>query len=134
MKEYDITDNHYSDDRDNRVKDTGEIFTPEWLAIKMLNTLDIDWDDPPQDKTFLDPTCGSGNLLVTLAKRGIPVDMLYGVDLMVDNVETTKRRLREIFGDTPEVNKILDHNIRCEDALKYDYSFTSEPKGINVLF
>ncbi len=131
---YDIADNHYSDDHADRVKDTGEVFTPEWLAIKMLDTLDVDWNNPPQDKTFLDPTCGSGNLLVTLAKRGIPVEMLYGVDLMEDNVETTKRRLREIFGDTDSVNKTLDHNIRCEDALVYDYSFSSEPQGASALF
>ena len=134
MKTYNISDNHYSADHADRVKETGEVFTPEWLAIKMLDTLDIDWDKPPQDKTFLDPTCGSGNLLVVLAKRGIPINMLYGVDLMADNVETTKRRLIEIFGDTVENKKIVDNNIRCEDALTYDYSFSSELQGAKALF
>jgi len=65
---------------------------------------------------------------------GIPVEMLYGVDLMEDNVDTTKRRLREIFGDTPEVNKTLDHNIRCEDTLVYDYSFSDIDQGADALF
>lgn len=131
---YDVADNHYSKDHANRVKETGEVFTPAWLAIKMLDTLDVDWSNPPQDKTFLDPTCGSGNLLVVLAQRGIPVEMLYGVDLMEDNVGTTKRRLREIFGDTPDVNKSLDNNIRCEDTLVYDYSFSDVVQGASALF
>jgi len=125
---------HYSDERDERVKDTGEVFTPSWLVSEMIDNLGIDWNNPPQDKTFLDPTCGSGNFLVELAKRGIPLNMIYGVDLMEDNVTITKRRLREIFSNTKANNKILDHNIRQGDATQYDYSFSSIPQGSDTLF
>ena len=45
---------------------------------------------------------------------------------MEDNVETTKRRLKEIYGDTHEVNKRLNNNIVQADALTYDYWFTSD--------
>ena len=53
-----MEDMHYSKDRDDRVKDTGEVFTPPELVNKMLNQLDYDWDTLPE-RTFLDPTCGS---------------------------------------------------------------------------
>ena len=129
-----IEDLHYSEDRADRVKDTAEVFTPDWLVQEMLDRVNVDWANPPQNETFLDPTCGSGNLLVVLANRGIPVDMLYGVDLMEDNVATTKRRLREIFGDTDAVNKTLDNNVRREDALVYDYSFSDIDQGADALF
>jgi 2-polyprenyl-3-methyl-5-hydroxy-6-metoxy-1,4-benzoquinol methylase len=114
---------HYSEDRDNRVKETGEVFTPDSLVQQMLDELDIDWSNPPQNKKFLDPTCGSGNFLVALAKRGIPLDMIFGADLMPDNVEKTKERLLQIVDDTDKNREILDKNIVQADALTYDYSF-----------
>jgi len=114
---------HYSDERDDRVKDTGEVFTPDSLVQKMLDDLDVDWSNPPQDKKFLDPTCGSGNFLVALLKRGIPLNMIYGVDLMPDNVQTMKRRLLEIVGDTEENNAVLEKNIVEADAMEYNYRF-----------
>ena len=124
---------HYSEDRDSRVKDTAEVFTPDWLVQEMLDRVNVDWINPPQDETFLDPTCGSGNFLVAIIKRGIPLNMIYGVDLMEDNVATTKRRLLEIAGDTKENRDVVDNNIRCEDALTYDYEF-NDSQGSSLLF
>ena len=122
-----IEELHYSEDRDKRVKETGEVFTPDSLVQKMLDELGIDWDNPPQDKKFLDPTCGSGNFLVALSKRGIPLNMIYGVDLMHDNVQKTKDRLLETVQDTEQNRNILDKNIVQADALTYDYRF-GEPE------
>jgi 2-polyprenyl-3-methyl-5-hydroxy-6-metoxy-1,4-benzoquinol methylase len=124
---------HYSDERDERVKDSGEVFTPMSLVFEMLDELDYDWDTLP-DKTFLDPTCGSGNFLVGVAARGVHPKNIYGVDLMQDNVETTKRRLRDIFkrhGYSDDViEKHLENNIVQGDALEYDYTFGT---GDNLL-
>ena len=122
---------HYSEDRDDRVKDTAEVFTPPKLVKQMLDELGVDWNNPPQDKTFLDPTMGSGNFLVEIAKRGIPVHNVFGVDLMEDNVETTKRRLREVYGDTEDVNYHLDRNILQKDATTYNYEFYEEFTGFD---
>ena len=111
-------------DRDHsRIKQTGEVFTPPELVSKMLDELDIDWDNIPQDKTFLDPTAGNGNFLEALAKRGVPLHNIYGVDIMPDNVLLIKKRLLDIVGHTDENRAIVDNNIRCEDALTYDYAF-----------
>lgn len=129
-----MTDNHYSPERDSRVKQTAEVFTPLPRVQSMLDSLGIDWANPPQDKKFLDPTCGSGNFLVELAKRGIPVHMLFGVDLMQDNIDTCKSRLREVYGDTEEVNYHLDRNIICENALTYHYDFYDHYEGIDPSF
>ena len=117
---------HYAEARDERVKDTGEVFTPPTLINKMLDEIGYDWDNHDHTKTWLDPTGGSGNFLVELAKRGILVENLYSADLMEDNVETMRRRLREIYGDTEEVNKILNNNIVQADALTYSYWFDKD--------
>ena len=112
---------HYSKDRHKRVKETAEVFTPTELVQKMLDDLDIDWENPPKDKTFLDPTVGSGQFLVELAKRGIPAKNLYGVDIMPDNIETCKKRLQNVLGDDSETLYWIDRNIVQGDALTFDY-------------
>ena len=119
----------YSEDRDDRVKETAEVFTPTELVNKMLDELNIDWDNPPQDKTFLDPTCGNGQFLVQLAKRKIPVHNLFGLDLMQDNIDMCKQRLREVYGDTEDVNYHLDRNIIQGDALTDTYEFYEKFTG-----
>ena len=133
-----MEDLHYSEDRNNRVKDTGEVFTPDSLVQKMLDSLNTDWDNPDQNETYCDPTCGSGQFLVVIARRGIPLHNIYGVDLMEDNIKTTKRRLKEIFLEKGMLEKDidfhLDRNIICADALTYHFEFwqhEEEDKCIN---
>jgi len=111
---------------EEQIKEFGAVYTPNSLIQKMYNSLDIDWKNPPQDKIFLDPTCGNGQFLVELARRGIPLKNIYGVDLMPDNINTTKNRLREYFNN--KMNEIdieyhLERNIICDDALTYHYQF-----------
>jgi hypothetical protein len=53
---------------------------------------------------------------------------------MEDNVNECRQRLIDIVGDTPENWKIVKNNIRCEDGLKYDYSFSEEKAPIDRLF
>ena len=106
-----------------RIKKTGEVFTPIELVRTMLDSLAIDWKNPPLDKTFLDPTCGEGVFLLELAERGIPLHNLYGVDIMPDNIDCLKSQLIQHYGDTPENVAIINNNIRCADALSYDYTF-----------
>jgi len=101
-----------------RIKDTGEIFTPSELVKKMLDELDYDWKNHDHTKTWLDPTCGNGQFLVELARRGVKAKNIYGVDIMPDNVEETKRRLLEIY---PNDKKWIDRNIVQGDALEFDY-------------
>jgi len=119
-------DFHYSEDRDERVKETAEFFTPPHLVKHMLDGLSIDWNNIPDEK-FIDPTCGSGNFLVELAARGVHPKNIFGVDLMDDNVETARRRLKEIFLDKgyneEEIDFHLERNIVQGDVNKYHYEF-----------
>jgi type I restriction-modification system DNA methylase subunit len=113
-----------------RVKAIGEVFTPPYLVEEILDNLSPEvWDD--DSKTFLDNSCGHGVFLIGVLNRKIkhghdPIQALstiYGVDIMPDNVETTRQNLLDIAGDTPETHAIVTTNIVCHDALTYDYSF-----------
>jgi ubiquinone/menaquinone biosynthesis C-methylase UbiE len=105
----------------DRVKKTGEVFTPLDLCIKMIKQIPQHILEDPES-TFLDNSCGDGNFLVALTKvlgkyhdkKHIVDNMLYGVDLIPDNIAQVKHRLG--------VDK--DHpNFVCADALTYDYTF-----------
>ena len=107
-----------------RVKQTAEVFTPMDLCLKMVNEIPLEKLKDP-DAKFLDNSCGDGNFLVTLFKvlskyhdpEHVLNEMIYGVDLMEDNVAEVKRRL----GLKPEDKGW--HHVVCANGLEYDYSF-----------
>jgi type I restriction-modification system DNA methylase subunit len=111
-----------------RVKQTAEVFTPMDLCLRMVNEIPLEKLKDP-DAKFLDNSCGDGNFLVALFKvlskyhgaEHVLNNMIYGVDLMPDNVIDAKRRL----GLTPEMPGW--HHVVCADGLTYDYSF--EPQS-----
>jgi hypothetical protein len=111
-----------------RVKQTGEVFTPMDLCLRMVNEIPLEKLKNP-DAKFLDNSCGDGNFLVALFKvlskyhdaDHVLNNMIYGVDLMPDNVVEAKRRL----GLTSEMPGW--HHVVCADGLTYDYSF--EPQS-----
>ena len=108
----------------SRVKTTAEVFTPMDLCLSMVKGIPKDKLKDP-NATFLDNSCGDGNFLVALVKilskyhdrDHVVNNMIYGVDLMPDNVATAKQRL----GLTPEDQGW--HHIVCADGLTYDYEF-----------
>ena len=121
-----------------RVKETAEVFTPTPLVQEMLDNLPQELFEDVS-KTFLDPSCGDGQFLSEIVirkmgKSGCSLEQAlsttYGVELMEDNVKLCKERLAGP-NPTQEILDILDKNIVCADALKYDYSF-GEPVGIEV--
>ena len=83
-----------------RIKNTGEVFTPEWLVDEMLDKLPQSLFQDPT-KTYLDPACGDGNILVRVLRRKIengstPLQALqttFGVDIMPDNIQQCRKRL-----------------------------------------
>jgi hypothetical protein len=107
-----------------RVKKTAEVFTPMDLCLRMVSEIPEDKLKDPNAK-FLDNSCGDGNFLVALLKvlskyhdaEHVLNEMIYGVDLMPDNVVEAKSRL----GLTPEMAGW--HHVVCADGLTYDYEF-----------
>lgn len=106
-----------------RVKATGEVFTPMDLCMRMVREIPEEKLRDPSAK-FIDHSCGDGNFLVALCEvltkeydhplEHVLDEMIYGVDLMPDNIVEAKRRL-----GVPE-----DHpHFVCADALEYDYLF-----------
>jgi type I restriction-modification system DNA methylase subunit len=110
-----------------RVKATGEVFTPTELVQEILNQLPQDLFTDPS-KTFLDNSCGDGQFLGEVLIRKMEngstfeqaLSTIYGVDLMPDNVDECRERL--LCGRT-NLAHIVERNIVCHDALTYDYSF-----------
>jgi hypothetical protein len=135
----------------NRVKATGEVFTPTPLVQEMLDQLPSEvFTDPT--KTFLEPSCGDGQFLSEVIIRKMEngstyeqaLSTTYGVDLMEDNCIECIKRLYGVNGepiievikgdDIPpnwrheglhsifKVDGIIC-NIVHGDGLKYDYGF-----------
>jgi len=125
-----------------RVKNHAEVFTPPELVNEMLDRLDKSLF--VEGKTFLDPACGNGNMLLEVYRRKMkykhsPYDIAnttFGIDIMEDNVVECKQRLSELLSKyidmfAPECitasimkkdcNKLIDQNIKCADALLVDW-------------
>lgn len=128
-----------------RIKATAEVFTPDELVCEILDKIN---EDPKAfsdvNQTFMDPSAGDGQFLVwVLFYKLIKADFskindrkfmesditprfkkalksIYGVDIMPDNVRLCRERL--LCGQE-HLRHIVVNNIRCEDALKYDFSF-----------
>lgn len=110
-----------------RVKSTGEVFTPTPLVQQILNQLPKE-HFTNTTKTFLDPTCGDGQFLGEVLIRKIEngstfeeaLSTVYGVDLMMDNVELCRERL---LCGREDLRHIVEQNIVCADSLRYHYRF-----------
>lgn len=112
----------------SRVKQNGEVFTPDEIVNDMHDLLDkskngvINLDD-----TYLEPTCGDGAILVRILDRKLgmvqrikeeggnwqeallrAVASIYGCDITADNVVMSKRRMLNVI------------ETGCTDVLKLD--------------
>ena len=122
----------------DRIKGSGEVFTPTPLVQEILNQIPIEQFQDPS-KTFLDPSCGDGQflseVLIKKMENGSTFEQalstIYGVDIMPDNVALCKDRL--LCGQE-HLRHIVDKNIVCADALHYDYSFGEKETFGNGLF
>ena len=112
---------------DDRIDETGEVFTPAELCTEMVSEIPLSVLQN-EKSTFLDPSAGSGNFLLALQAEllkyhelsHINDNMLYAVELMEDN----HAELCERIG----VSVTHPHYVRA-NALEYDYSF-GEPVGL----
>jgi hypothetical protein len=115
-----------------RVKATGEVFTPTPLVQEILNQLPNELFTDPS-KTFLDPSCGDGQflseVLIKKLENGIDFETalssIYGVDLMIDNVDLCRDRL---LCGREDLRPIVEQNIVCHNSLLYKYKFSKPTK------
>jgi len=122
----------------NRVRATGEVFTPDELVSEILDQLDPQLFVTP-GKTFLDPSCGDGNFLSRVLFKKlengqdfeVALASVFGVDLMEDNVKLTQDRL---LCGREDLRHIVEKNIVCADGLAYEYDFGEPEEFGNGLF
>ena len=116
--------------RESRKKQTQEYFTQD----REVNEILSHWTDEEilKNKTFLDNSCGSGNILNAVLKRklsvGISLDdalpTLFGVDFEESNVDECKTRL---LCGREDLRHIVERNIVAADGLRYHYRFDGSP-------
>lgn len=114
-----------------RIKTTGEVFTPFALVEEMVGQLpESVWE---ATKTFLDPSCGDGNFLVRVVahkiNRGSTIEQAlnstYGVELMEDNCEWAKKRVLITAYLTQFTNELLPeltYDVVNEVLLREDFN------------
>lgn len=95
----------------DRVRDHGEVFTPDFIVEEMLNLVKNETERI--ESRFLEPACGNWNFLIKVLERKIDTITkkykknqnefekyliiatwsIYWIDLMIDNIEEAKIRL-----------------------------------------
>lgn len=128
-----------------RVADHGEVLTGEREVNAMLDL--VKQETERIDSRFLEPACGTGNFLAEILERKLgvvksryrknqsdferygvlAVSSIYGIDLLLDNVEKCRARLFDVFDQhyrvlyrqecLRTVRFILSRNIIHGDAL-----------------
>lgn len=147
--------------REDRHKITQEDFTPPNIVKVLCDNISED-EYKDHESTFMDNSCGIGNILIEVLKRKlsycstiddaiVSLKSIYGVDIMADNVEECRNNLYEtIINVFPEITKdfninfkvraIIRNRIQWYDSLTFDYnhwpalSTTPRSKHMNVSF
>ena len=94
----------------------GAFFTPPELTIKMIEKFET-----IENKTILDPTCGTGNLLAACIIAGANPTLVYGNEYDPTFVDLCKKRLAKL--GVPEDN-IHEGDALNPESLKLN-NFTS---------
>lgn len=114
-----------------RVKDLGEVYTPKNLVQEILSSIpESEWENP--SKTFLDPACGNGNILVEVLKNKKKyhsnldcLKTIYGIDISPENVIECRKRLIAICSKNNIIEKeaidIVKENIICLNSLEVNF-------------
>ena len=120
-----------------RIVDFGEVNTNSNIVSKMVDLVKIEFEK--LDSKFLEPACGDGNFLIEILNEKLKlihlkykknhiefeknalyaVSSLYGVELLLDNVEKTRNRLF----DTTNTFCLENYNYELENdfilSIKY---------------
>jgi hypothetical protein len=120
-----------------RVRDHGEVFTPNNIVEAMLDLVKHETENI--ESRFLEPACGDGNFLSKILERKLAVverkykksqfdykryaflaaSSIYGIDLLDDNVAKARRRLYDIVAGRYE--KLYPKNINQDflESIKF---------------
>ena len=117
----------------------GQFYTPGKICIQMIEKYDC---DSLSGKNILDPTCGSGNLLIACLIAGADLDKLYGNEYDARVIPTCRKRIlraAEILGlDVSKFNSWQIHQgnalqARCLIEFGEEYDTNYNPEYIDDL-
>ena len=98
---------------EDKRKELGQFYTPGKLCIQMIEKFDC---DSLSNKNILDPTCGSGNLLIACLIAGADSDKLFGNEYDSIAVDLCRKRLNRCC-DILNKPHIKDYQIQQGNAL-----------------
>ena len=105
--------NLYEGLTEDKRKELGQFYTPGKLCIQMIEKFDC---DSLSNKNILDPTCGSGNLLIACLIAGADSDKLFGNEYDSVAVDLCRKRLNRCC-DILNKPHIKDYQIHQGNAL-----------------
>lgn len=149
MSGKDISDDYEASLSESYKNKEGIYYTPQYIVEDMMKDIvDV------ENKTFLDPCCGSGNFIVEAIKKGIAPENVYGFDTDENAVLITKKRIKDLCGYESEniicadflgqqtilpeiVEGITRHfdklsDRRVQQPTAFDYIFTNPPWGKKI--
>lgn len=120
-----------------RVKDHGEVFTPDFIVNDMLDL--VKNENERIESRFLEPACGDGNFLAPILEKKLEIvkkkykssqvefernvvlaiSSIYGVELLHDNVAICISRLYKIIEDI--YSKL--YKSKCKDDFRKSIEF-----------
>lgn len=129
--DYDNDFAHYELDEKERKK-LGQVWTPYSLIVKTMDKVDPShWKD--ETKTNLDPTMGTGNIVIGMLYRRIveykqdPLKALkntYGVELDQNTLDYAHKRIEKFMAhftnSKKKVHEIVMKNFVCSDIFKWN--------------
>ncbi|HOV64483.1 MAG TPA: SAM-dependent DNA methyltransferase [Spirochaetia bacterium] len=121
----------------HRVAQYGEVLTGKEIVNDMLNL--VQQETERIDSRFLEPACGTGNFLTEILERKLrvvekrysrnqleyeryailAVSSLYGIDILLDNVQECRKRLFNIFDVAYTRLYALETKDTCRSAIRY---------------
>lgn len=105
--------NLYEGLTEEKRKKLNQFYTPGKLCIQMIEKFDC---DSLSNKNILDPTCGSGNLLIACLIAGADSDKLFGNEYDSVAVDLCRKRLNRCC-DILNKPHIKDYQIHQGNAL-----------------
>ena len=144
-----------------RIRDHGEVFTPDFIVEDMLNL--VKHETERIDSRFLEPACGHGNFLIKVLERKlevvekkykknqfdyernalIAISSIYGIELRDDNVLEARKRLYDFFLEKykkiykTKINQLLLDNVKFileKNIVQGDALTFKDKKGKAIIF
>ena len=128
MSGKDISDDYEASLSESYRNKEGIYYTPQYIVEDMMQDM-----ENVEDKSFLDPCCGSGNFIIEAIKKGFAPENVYGYDTDENAIKIAKKRIKEISGYDSD-------NIICTNFLEvasvsgksFDYIYTNPPWGKKI--